>query len=46
MLCPNWGFRFASSEAYRILFRILFGVVVYGVLHGMCFLPTVLLYLP
>ena len=37
---------FASSEAYRILFRILFGVVVYGVLHGMCFLPTLLLYLP
>ena len=33
---------FSSSVAFRTFFRLLFGTVVYGVVHGLVFLPIIL----
>ena len=33
---------FSESELFHIFFRILFGIVVLGLLHGLLFLPVLL----
>eukprot|EP00039_Didymoeca_costata_P011786 m.166772 g.166772 ORF g.166772 m.166772 type:complete len:320 (+) comp15290_c1_seq1:320-1279(+) len=32
---------FAHSTGFQVMFRMLFGMVVFGVAHGLCFLPAV-----
>ena len=36
----------ASNKAYVILFRMMFATVVFGVTHGLCFLPACLISVP
>eukprot|EP00041_Stephanoeca_diplocostata_P030365 m.918110 g.918110 ORF g.918110 m.918110 type:complete len:994 (-) comp23740_c0_seq2:282-3263(-) len=36
----------AKSKGYIVLFKMLFGTVVFGVAHGLCFLPACLMLLP
>ena len=31
---------FASSKVFRIIFKMFTGVVLLGLLHGLCFLPV------
>ena len=33
---------FASSEVFRIFFKMIFSIVVLGLLHGLLFLPVYL----